>query len=71
MEKFLIIFFALTVMAALSNDMLIGIFSGVLGVLVSLIGAYDISKGGNGEFRLMFALHGALSRQAAFRCCRC
>ncbi|MCI4666469.1 MAG: tripartite tricarboxylate transporter permease [Neomegalonema sp.] len=51
-EKFLIILFALSVMAALSKDMLIGIFSGVLGVFVSLIGAYDISKGGNGELRL-------------------
>ncbi len=52
-EKFLIIFFALTVMAALSRSLLVGIFSGVLGVLVSLIGAYDISSGGNGEYRLM------------------
>ncbi|KXF75636.1 hypothetical protein ATN84_16730 [Paramesorhizobium deserti] len=53
-EKFLIIFLALTVMAALSSSMLIGIFSGVLGILVSLIGAYDVSRGGNGEYRLMF-----------------
>ncbi|RCS22641.1 hypothetical protein DUT91_17325 [Phyllobacterium salinisoli] len=53
-EKFLIIFLALTVMAALSSSMLIGIFSGVLGILVSLIGAYDVSDGGNGEYRLMF-----------------
>ncbi|PRD42878.1 hypothetical protein C5748_13955 [Phyllobacterium phragmitis] len=53
-EKFLIIFLALTVMAALSSSMLIGIFSGVLGILVSLIGAYDVSVGGNGEYRLMF-----------------
>ncbi|WP_353646711.1 tripartite tricarboxylate transporter permease [Mesorhizobium sp. WSM2239] len=53
-EKFLIIFLALTVMAALSSSMLIGIFSGVLGILVSLIGAYDTSDGGNGEYRLMF-----------------
>ncbi|MEJ8475360.1 tripartite tricarboxylate transporter permease [Roseibium algae] len=52
-EKFLIIFFALTVMAALSSDMLIGIFSGVLGIFVALIGTYDISKGGNGELRLV------------------
>lgn len=52
-EKFLIIFLALTVMAALSNNMLVGIFSGVLGVLISLIGAYDITRGGNGEYRLM------------------
>lgn len=53
-EKFLIIFLALTVMAAMSGNMLIGIFSGVLGMLLSLIGAYDISSGGNGEYRLMF-----------------
>ncbi|MBT9386810.1 tripartite tricarboxylate transporter permease [Pseudooceanicola sp. CBS1P-1] len=52
-EKFLIIFFALTVMAALSSDMLLGVFSGVLGIFVSLIGVYDISKGGNGEMRLV------------------
>ena len=52
-EKFLIIFFALTVMAALSSDMLMGIFSGVLGIFVSLIGVYDISDGGNGEYRLI------------------
>lgn len=53
-EKFLIIFLALTVMAAMSGNMLVGIFSGVLGMLISLIGAYDISSGGNGEYRLMF-----------------
>ncbi|KAA2314921.1 hypothetical protein DL237_19905 [Pseudooceanicola sediminis] len=52
-EKFLIIFFAMTVMAALSSDMLMGVFSGVLGVFVSLIGTYDISNGGNGELRLI------------------
>lgn len=52
-EKFLIIFFALTVMAALSSDMLLGIFSGVLGIFVSLIGTYDISSGGNGKMRLV------------------
>ncbi|MHC1551543.1 tripartite tricarboxylate transporter permease [Phyllobacterium sp. K27] len=52
-EKFLIIFLALTVMAALSSSMLIGIFSGVLGILISLIGSYDVSVGGNGEYRLM------------------
>ncbi|QOL82780.1 tripartite tricarboxylate transporter permease [Pseudooceanicola spongiae] len=52
-EKFLIIFFAMTVMAALSSDMLMGVFSGVLGVFISLIGTYDISNGGNGELRLI------------------
>ncbi|MGB0659056.1 MAG: tripartite tricarboxylate transporter permease [Mangrovicoccus sp.] len=52
-EKFLIILFALSVMAALSRDLLIGIFSGFLGIFISLIGVYDISKGGNGEYRLI------------------
>lgn len=52
-EKFLIIFFALTVMAALSSDMLMGIFSGVLGIFIALIGTYDISDGGNGKYRLI------------------
>ncbi len=52
-EKFLIILFALTVMAALSKDLLLGIFSGVLGIFLSLIGRYDISDGGNGKMRLV------------------
>ncbi|WP_319483863.1 tripartite tricarboxylate transporter permease [uncultured Cohaesibacter sp.] len=52
-EKFLIILFALTVIASLSRNLLLGIFSGVLGVWFSLIGSYDISSGGNGEYRLM------------------
>ncbi|MBB97422.1 MAG: hypothetical protein CML68_22825 [Rhodobacteraceae bacterium] len=52
-EKFLIIFFALTVMAALSSDLLMGIFSGFLGIFVALIGTYDISNGGNGKMRLI------------------
>jgi len=54
-EKFLIIFFALTVIASLSKSILLGIFSGVLGVWLSLIGTYDISVGGNGDTRLMLA----------------
>ncbi len=53
-EKFLIIFLAMTVIASLSSNVLVGIFSGGLGVLISLIGVYDISVGGNGEPRLMF-----------------
>ncbi len=54
-EKFLIILFALSVIASLSKkSMLVGIFSGVLGIWFSLIGTYDISVGGNGETRLMF-----------------
>ncbi|BES70572.1 tripartite tricarboxylate transporter permease [Marinobacter nanhaiticus D15-8W] len=52
-EKFLIIFFALTVIASLSKNVLAGIFSGLLGVLLSLVGAYEISDGGNGEYRLI------------------
>ncbi len=53
-EKFLIILFALTVIASLSKNMLMGIFSGALGVWLSLVGTYDISVGGNGKTRLMF-----------------
>jgi putative tricarboxylic transport membrane protein len=52
-EKFLIIFFALTVIASLSKNVMAGVFSGLLGVLVALIGAYDISDGGNGKYRLI------------------
>ncbi|PIE35752.1 hypothetical protein CSA56_02985 [candidate division KSB3 bacterium] len=54
-EKFLIILFALSVIASLSKgSVLLGIFSGVLGIWLSLIGTYDISVGGNGKTRLMF-----------------
>ena len=61
-EKFLIILFALTVIAALSKkSMLVGLFSGALGILFSLIGTYDISTGGNGKLRLIpQALEGVL-----------
>ncbi len=61
-EKFLIILFALTVIAALSKgSMLVGLFSGTLGILVSLIGTYSISSGGNGKIRLVpDALEGIL-----------
>ncbi|MTI18163.1 hypothetical protein E1162_13030 [Rhodobacteraceae bacterium RKSG542] len=52
-EKFLIIFFALTVIASLCQNMLVGIFSGVLGILLSLVGVYDTIKGGNGAVRLI------------------
>ncbi len=52
-EKFLIILFALTVIASLSKRLLVGLFSGALGVWFSLIGTYDISDGGNGEYRLI------------------
>ncbi len=53
-EKFLIILFALTVIAALSQGgMLNGLISGVFGILISLVGAYSISSGGNGKMRLV------------------
>lgn len=51
-EKFLIILFALTVIASLCKRLLVGIFSGVLGVWVSLIGVYDMGIGGNGNLRI-------------------
>ncbi|MBB3230414.1 tripartite tricarboxylate transporter permease [Halomonas stenophila] len=53
-EKFLIILLALTVIASMSRNMLVGIFSGVIGIWLSLIGTYSISDGGNGKTRLMF-----------------
>ncbi|MGP9566270.1 tripartite tricarboxylate transporter permease [Halomonas sp. AOP12-C2-37] len=53
-EKFLIILLALSVIASLSSSMLVGIFSGVIGIWLSLIGDYSISDGGNGHTRLMF-----------------
>ncbi|WP_268745566.1 tripartite tricarboxylate transporter permease [Vibrio sp. ER1A] len=43
----------MTVISSLSKNLLMGIFSGLFGVLLSLVGAYDISVGGNGEYRLM------------------
>ena len=53
-EKFLIILLALSVIASLSSSMLIGIFSGAIGIWLSLIGDYSITDGGNGKTRLMF-----------------
>jgi len=53
-EKFLIILLSLTVIASLSKQLLVGIFSGLLGIFLSLMGSYDITKGGNGNVRLMF-----------------
>lgn len=44
-EKFLIILFALTVIAALSNgQMLRGIFAGFLGVFISLMGMFSVNN---------------------------
>ena len=41
-EKFLVILFAMTIIAALSRgDILVGIFMGFLGVLVALMGTFD------------------------------
>ena len=52
-EKFLIILFALTVIAALSKgQMLRGIFAGFLGVLVSLIGMFSV----NNAYRMVPAM---------------
>ena len=52
-EKFLIILFSLTVIASLTTRLLVGIFSGVLGVYVSLFGVYNMGIGGNGELRII------------------
>ena len=52
-EKFLIILFSLTVIASLTKRLLVGIFSGVLGVYVSLFGVYNMTIGGNGELRII------------------
>lgn len=52
-EKFLIILFALTVIAALSKgQMLRGIFAGFLGVLISLIGMFSV----NNAYRMVPAM---------------
>ncbi|SEI01193.1 putative tricarboxylic transport membrane protein [Halobacillus karajensis] len=49
-EKFLIIIFALTIIASISKgSLLVGIFSGILGVFVSLIGTFA----DNNEMRLI------------------
>ena len=52
-EKFLIILFALTVIAALSKgQMLRGIFAGFLGVLISLVGMFSV----NNAYRMVPAM---------------
>jgi len=53
-EKFLIIFLALTVIASLSHNLLMGLFSALIGIWLSLIGTYSVEQGGNGDTRLMF-----------------
>ena len=53
-EKFLIIVFALTVIASISQgSMLVGLLSGSFGILLSLIGTYESTSGGNDHTRLM------------------
>lgn len=70
-EKFLVILFALTVMAALSTNMLLGIFSGFLGIFFSLIGVYDVTDGGNGHFRLIPPGLDCWLEGGASPCCPC
>ena len=53
-EKFLIVLLAMTLVASLSKNKLLGVLSGVLGVWVSLVGNYQITDGGNGSPRLIF-----------------
>lgn len=53
-EKFLIIFLALTVIASLSRNLLMGLFSALIGIWLALIGTYSVEQGGNGDTRLMF-----------------
>lgn len=53
-EKFLIIVFALTVIASISQgSMLVGLLSGSIGILLSLVGTYGSTSGGNDHTRLI------------------
>lgn len=53
-EKFLIMVFSLTIIASVSKgSMSNGILSAAIGILLSLIGTYSQTKGGNGSARLM------------------
>lgn len=53
-EKFLLILFALTVIISLSKGgMLVGLFSGSLGIYISLMGRHSSALGGNNSFRLL------------------
>jgi putative tricarboxylic transport membrane protein len=53
-EKFLIIVFALTVIASISQgSMMVGLLSGSIGILLSLIGTYESTSGGNDHLRLI------------------
>jgi putative tricarboxylic transport membrane protein len=53
-EKFLLIVFALTVIVSLSKGgLIVGMFSGVLGIFMSLLGRHSSALGGNNQFRLL------------------
>lgn len=53
-EKFLLILFALTVIVSLSKGgLLVGLFSGALGIYISLIGRHSSALGGNNNLRLV------------------
>lgn len=53
-EKFLLILFALTVIVSLSKGgLIVGTFSGVLGIYISLMGRHSSSFGGNNQYRLL------------------
>lgn len=53
-EKFLLILFALTVIISLSKGgLLVGMFSGTLGIFASLMGRHNSALGGNNQFRLL------------------
>lgn len=52
-EKFLIVLLAMTLIASLSRNKLLGVLSGALGVWLSLVGNYQITDGGNGAPRFM------------------
>ena len=52
-EKFLIILLALTVIASLSRNLLMGLLSALIGIWLALIGTYSVEYGGNGDMRLM------------------
>ena len=53
-EKFLLILFALTVIVSLSKGgLLMGLFSGSLGIYISLMGRHSSALGGNNNFRLV------------------
>ncbi len=70
-EKFLLILFALTVIASLSKRLLMGIFSGVLGVFISLIGVYTTTRSAATASCGSCPRRCRTGSRMAFRCCRC